>query len=265
MSAEPSQYRVRNWTQFQHYRDRNPPWIKLHFALLASEDWVTLDDASKLLAVVCMLVASRNDGMVPNKPAYLKRVAYLDADPDLAPLILCGFLENPLASASIPQAIARPETETETETEQRRKQEPDADASPVDQSLRAQPRSAAKKAARQDGQGSDEDRFWALAPTLEAKGVTRSMIGKLANALEGDFCKGLDALNDSLNAKTARPYLSKIIRSIEHAKTVAPQHDATVPAWVIDARTYGYPVDREGAYWRFAGGLFDDTKQQVGN
>lgn len=113
--ANVAQLKVRNWEQFQHYKDRNPPWIKLHFALLASEDWVTLDDASKLLAVVCMLIASRNGGMVPNNPAYLKRVAYLDALPNLAPLISCGFLEKELADASTAQADARPETETDTE------------------------------------------------------------------------------------------------------------------------------------------------------
>lgn len=103
----PAQLKVRNWEQFQHYKDRNPPWIKLHFALLASEDWVTLDDASKLLAVVCMLVASRNNGFVPDNPAYLKRVAYLDRLPKLKPLIDCGFLEIPQADASAVQALRK--------------------------------------------------------------------------------------------------------------------------------------------------------------
>lgn len=121
-------FKVRNWEQFQHYKDRNPPWIKLHFALLSSEDWVTLDDASKLLAVVCMLIASRNNGMVPNNPAYLKRVAYLDRLPKLKPLIDCGFLENVQADDSSLQAPdsgaladARPETETETEADTEKK------------------------------------------------------------------------------------------------------------------------------------------------
>lgn len=119
-------FKVRNWEQFQHYKDRNPPWIKLHFALLSSEDWVTLDDASKLLAVVCMLIASRNNGMVPNNPAYLKRVAYLDRLPKLKPLIDCGFLENVQADDNALQAPdsgaladARPETETEADTEEK--------------------------------------------------------------------------------------------------------------------------------------------------
>ena len=33
-------FTVRNWRKFQHYTDRNPPWIKLHFEMLSSADWV---------------------------------------------------------------------------------------------------------------------------------------------------------------------------------------------------------------------------------
>lgn len=111
-------YRVKNWQRFQHYKDRNPPWIKLHYEMLSSQDWVMLADASKLLAVVCMLIASRNQGMVPADPLYFRRVAYLDKTPDFKPLLSCGFLENVLADDSEckqMQANARPETETETE------------------------------------------------------------------------------------------------------------------------------------------------------
>lgn len=109
---------VRNWTRFQHYKDRTPPWIKLHWELLASEDWVMLDDASKLLAVVCMLIASRNEGKVPNNPDYIKRVAYLDKRPNLKPLIECGFLSETLADDSeSKQTQANDTTETDTESE----------------------------------------------------------------------------------------------------------------------------------------------------
>jgi hypothetical protein len=113
-------FRVRNWSKFQHYSDRNPPWIKLHFELLSSQDWVTLDDASRVLAITCMLIASRNGGEVPANPGYLKRVAYLNKTPNFKPLIDCGFLESAstmLVDASTMLADARPETETETETE----------------------------------------------------------------------------------------------------------------------------------------------------
>jgi len=105
-------YRVKNWRQFQHYRDRNPPWIKLHFAMLASTDWVMLDDASRVLAIACMLIASRNEGVIPDNPAYIKRVAYLNKTPNFKPLIDCGFLED-ASNGKRMLADARPETETE--------------------------------------------------------------------------------------------------------------------------------------------------------
>lgn len=105
-------YHIKNWSEFQHYKERNPPWIKLHFEILTSPDWVTLDDASRVLAVACMLVASRNEGKVPSDPHYMKRVAYLNTLPKFKPLIDCGFLENPQADASIVLTTARPETET---------------------------------------------------------------------------------------------------------------------------------------------------------
>lgn len=90
-------YRVKNWRKFQHYKDRNPPWIKLHWELLSSMDWVILNDASRVLAVACMLVASRNDGEIRGDETglkYLQRVAHLNAKPDLKPLISCGLLES---------------------------------------------------------------------------------------------------------------------------------------------------------------------------
>ena len=127
-------YRVKEWDTYQHYKDRNPPWIKLHFALLTSRTWVTLDDASRVLAVAIMLLASRTDGEVDASEAglaYLQRLAYLNSPPDLKPLIDNGFLV-PLADASNLHANARPETETETEeeTEERERQSADRASKP---------------------------------------------------------------------------------------------------------------------------------------
>ena len=111
-------YRVKNWATFQHYRDRNPPWIKLHFSMLSSQDWVTLDDKSRVLAIACMLIASRNEGKIPDDPAYIKRVAYLNTTPDFKSLIQCGFLEVDSESKH-PLADAIPEKETEAEKRDR--------------------------------------------------------------------------------------------------------------------------------------------------
>ena len=107
---------VKNWKRFQHYRDRNPPWIKLHFTLLTSSDWVALNDASRVLAIACMLIASRNEGQVDDSPlglAYIRRVAFLNSKPNLIPLIECGFLESASTKASV--LLANPVSEVHTE------------------------------------------------------------------------------------------------------------------------------------------------------
>lgn len=111
--------RIKNWREFQHYKDRNPPWIKLHWSILASEDWVSGDDRTRVLAIACLLLASRTDGEIDLSERgirYIQRVAYLNSRPDFKPLIDSGFLELQ-ADASGAQAEFRPETETETEEE----------------------------------------------------------------------------------------------------------------------------------------------------
>lgn len=86
---------IRNWSRFQHYGDkRTPPWIKLHYETITTQDWVMWDDASKLLSVVCMMIASRHNGKVPLDPEYIKKVAHLSKKPDLKPLIESGFFEE---------------------------------------------------------------------------------------------------------------------------------------------------------------------------
>lgn len=90
-------YRIKSWDKFQRYKFRNPPWIKLHINILQSEDWVLLDDSSRLLMVVLLLVASRYEGFLPKvieNADYLKRIAHFSKKPKIKPLIECGFLEK---------------------------------------------------------------------------------------------------------------------------------------------------------------------------
>ena len=94
-----------NWSEYQHYKDRCPPWIKLHSNLLNSQMWVMLDDASRLLAIALMVLASKNGNKIPADPEYIKKVAHLKKV-DLKPLIdidFCRLLadaSNALADAS---------------------------------------------------------------------------------------------------------------------------------------------------------------------
>lgn len=87
-------FRIRNWAKFQHYKNRNPPWIKLHYELMSSVDWVMADDQTRLLMVVCMMIASRHDGYVPNNPDYIQKMSHIDKKPDLVSLCNTGFFEH---------------------------------------------------------------------------------------------------------------------------------------------------------------------------
>lgn len=119
--------KIRNWEKFQHYKDRRPPWIKLHFSMLSSKDWVMFNDSERVLAVASMLLASQSDlepGCFEADPEYIKRVAYLNSEPNFKPLIDNGFLEVVQADDSERKHLLaefRPETEAETETEKKEK------------------------------------------------------------------------------------------------------------------------------------------------
>ena len=52
----------KNWSQFQHYRDRSPTWLKLHRSLLDDFDYHCLPIASKALAPFLWLLASEYEG-----------------------------------------------------------------------------------------------------------------------------------------------------------------------------------------------------------
>jgi len=121
--------RICKWEQYQHYKDRNPPWIKLHREFLTSYTWTVLDDASRLLAVACMILAAETGNKIPLDRDFIQRRTQLRTRPDVRKLIEVGFAEmidepelstvasDLLADASSIVQVARPETEAETEKE----------------------------------------------------------------------------------------------------------------------------------------------------
>lgn len=122
---------IAKWSEFQHYKDRNPPWIKLHRELLSSETWVCASTEGRVLAIACMMLAAASDNRIRANKRYFQRVAYLDFEPDFQELLDLGFLywvEMPneigacYQDASNLLADARPETEREAEAEQRERQ-----------------------------------------------------------------------------------------------------------------------------------------------
>ncbi len=113
--GKPPVFRVKNWADFQHYRKRNPPWIRLYRKLLDDIVFMALPDGSRALAPCMWLLASESeDGSVPADTEFLawrlrRPVAWVRKA--LIPLIENGFLidaSNVLASCkqdAIPDQI----------------------------------------------------------------------------------------------------------------------------------------------------------------
>lgn len=115
--------RVKKWADFQHYKDRSPPWIKLERKLLDDFDFSRLPLASKaLLPLIWLLASESNDGHFDANPeflAYRLRWDMHDLRTGLKPLFDMGFLlsDSDMLAACLQDACLETETETEGETE----------------------------------------------------------------------------------------------------------------------------------------------------
>jgi hypothetical protein len=74
----PRTIHIRSWDRFQHYKDRDPPWIKLYRDLLTTESWALGTDDSRLVQVASILLAARYQNATPLNPALIRKVASLD-------------------------------------------------------------------------------------------------------------------------------------------------------------------------------------------
>ena len=105
----------KNWTIFQHYKDRCPPWVKLHRELLNDKQFMCLPVASKALAPLLWLLASESktgefDGSI-DELVFRLRFTTKEVEAGLKPLIDKGFFLS--ASGVLADCLqgARPETE----------------------------------------------------------------------------------------------------------------------------------------------------------
>lgn len=53
-------FRIKNWSKFQHFKDRRPPWVKLHRELLDDRGFNALDPMSCKVLVMLWLIASES-------------------------------------------------------------------------------------------------------------------------------------------------------------------------------------------------------------
>jgi 5-methylcytosine-specific restriction endonuclease McrA len=85
----------KNWADFQHYKDRNPPWIRLHHKLLDNREFQKLPVQSRALAPMLWLLASESidgifDGSI-EEIAFRLRSKESVIKEGLEPLLAAGF------------------------------------------------------------------------------------------------------------------------------------------------------------------------------
>lgn len=83
---------VKDFASHQHYRDRRPPWIKLHAAVLDDYAFTCLPDASKAHLMLIWVLASKLNNRVPNDATWIGRQIGATSVVDLEVLIASGLL-----------------------------------------------------------------------------------------------------------------------------------------------------------------------------
>lgn len=90
-------YSISGWENFQHYKKRNPPWVKLHGSMLTSVAWLKGSDLIRSIMTASILLAARYHNAVPLDMDILRPAAGLKCTDDefhqaLAFLEQCDFI-----------------------------------------------------------------------------------------------------------------------------------------------------------------------------
>ncbi|MGE0630937.1 MAG: hypothetical protein AB7O96_00900 [Pseudobdellovibrionaceae bacterium] len=174
-------FKITNWESFQHYNDRNPPWIKLYNSLLDKYEFGQLSDSAKGHLVCIWLLASRSNNKVPWDEKWVTQRIQASSRVNLQELENLGFINSysdkePLEQdASMLVALAR-SRETEREGEKEKSIPP----------------------LPPKGVGEGFEKFWNAYPKRKSKGQAEKAWSKL---------KPNEQLTD------------KILQAVERAKT----------------------------------------------
>lgn len=85
-------FSVKNWDEFQHYKDRNPPWIKLHNHLLDDYEFEMLGDSAKGHLLCIWMLASRTKNEMPFDDKWITKKIGASTKVNLEALASAGFL-----------------------------------------------------------------------------------------------------------------------------------------------------------------------------
>jgi hypothetical protein len=124
-------FRARNWDSFQSYKDRNPPWIRLHKRLIDDINFQKMNaDARALLPMIWLLISEDADPVSGMLRLGYEELSFRLRQPEkiikaaMQEIVKAGFLErinddNTECYINDTEVLrnCHPETETETETE----------------------------------------------------------------------------------------------------------------------------------------------------
>ena len=111
---------IKNWNKFQHFKDRKPPWIKLYRDILDNIHWHELEPLPSKVLVMCWLIASENDGRLPDTKTLAFRLRMTEKQTIDCLNNLSHWLEqgdSRMISGQYQDDRLETERETETETE----------------------------------------------------------------------------------------------------------------------------------------------------
>jgi len=89
-------YEIKNWQKFQHYKNRRPPWIKIHRTLLDDREYLAMPIHGRAIAPLIWLMASEAENgtldMSVNDIAWRLRLPEKEVAAGVADMVKCGFL-----------------------------------------------------------------------------------------------------------------------------------------------------------------------------
>lgn len=92
MSRTATHLVVKNFERFQHYRDRNPPWIKLYGDVLVDLQFVQLPEVAQAQLIKLWILASQFGHPLPNDPKLLAGKIAAKGRFYLPEMIAAGFI-----------------------------------------------------------------------------------------------------------------------------------------------------------------------------
>ena len=254
----------RSWRDFQHYKDRNPPWIRLHRSLLDNKDFQRLPVASRALAPMLWLLASESvDGVInadPDDLAFRLRATEKEMSVALRPLLEKRFFEvvQPASTTLAPcLRVAVPETETEALQRAETDSETEAEASQLAGKPRAKRSTAAPVSSETwDAYAQAYELRYGVEPIRNARvnGQLAQFVGRIpaeeAPAVASYYVRHQNGLYVSAMHPT-----NLMLRDAEKLRT----------EWATNrqmTRTQGQQADKTQTNLNAFGGLIAEAKQR---